>query len=70
MFILPLTDLVASEAITSVNYRVCQKSFPRFPEYSGDMFRRTDETNIAAEHFSGPFSEPGKNSFGGPCTCT
>ena len=51
---------------------LCAKSirrvFPRFREWSGEMFCRTAETNTAVENFSRPFSETGKNFFEGLCT--
>ena len=44
-----------------------KRLFPRFQEWSGEMFCCTAEIDTVAEHFSRPFSEPGKNSVDGLC---
>ena len=49
-----------SHAHGAENTESLKRVFPRFKKLCGEMFRRTAETHTAAEHFSLPFSEPGK----------
>ena len=56
-------------SLTTPTTEPVKRGFQRFCKLPGEMFRHEARTHTVAEHFSQPFSERGKNSFGARCTC-